>query len=674
VVKRREEHYLSDNQENESLEEQEKTMLKKLNEEAPDPKLRYFNSWFSKGVTFLAFLYAAFHVYTAVMPLPNLMQRSIHVGLGLVLAFLLYKTYQKKKDNRVPILDWIAILIAIVSALYIVFNYMDIMRNPSSSTPLALTLGFLLMFVILEGARRVMGIIFPVIAVVMLGYAFLGPYLPTFLAHRGVTFTQMIQQLYLSPLGYYGQVTGIIASVVGVFIVFGSILIVTGGGRTFMDIALLVAGRRTGGPAKVAVVSSSMFGLINGSAAANVAVTGNFSIPMMKKLGYKPSLAGAVEATASTGGQLVPPIMGAAAFVMAEIINTPYSEIVKAAIIPAMLFYLGVIMSVHFYSKKRDIKGLENESQIKSTREVLQLNKILHLFVPIVVFIYFIIRGYTPQSAGFWAIIVAVVLFLVFDQQPITERLQKLYKGFVNGGIGIILMAALGSTAQIIVSVLGQTGLGVRFSSMIANINDVHLIFGLIVAMVITIILGMGVPTVAAYVIAASVIGPPLVSAGLEPLTSHLFLFYFALISGITPPVCTSVYVAASVAKANWFRTSLWAMVIGLSGFIIPYMFIYGEGLLLKGSFLSIFTTVLTAVIGIVTLSAATMGYLIRENKVYETLILLIGSLLLIVPHILSSLVGLFLISAVLMMQFIKNKKNILGEEVKTIKSESSSG
>ncbi|OLO39263.1 hypothetical protein BTR23_09460 [Alkalihalophilus pseudofirmus] len=647
------------NQDLKKLEEQK--AIEKLNEEAPDPKQRQFQSWFGRVVMFLAFAYAMYHVVTALMPLPNLMQRSIHVGFGLILAFLLYKTHQKTKiGNRISIVDILAILIAILSTIYIVVNYLDIMRNPSSSTTLGLTLGFLLLLIILEGARRVMGMAFPIIAIIMLGYAFLGPHLPSFLAHRGVSFTQMFQQLYLSPLGYFGQVTGVIASVISVFIIFGSILIVTGGGRTFMDIALLIAGKRTGGPAKVAVVSSGMFGLINGSAAANVAVTGNFNIPMMKKLGYKPAFAGAVESTASNGGQLVPPIMGAAAFVMAEIINTPYSEIIKAAIIPAMLFYLGVLMSVHFYSKKKNIKGLQDSSEVQSAKEVLRFSKLIHLFGPIAAFLYFIVRGFTPQNAGFWAIAIAVILFLIFDKQSIVTKFGKLYKGFVNGGIGIIMMAILGSTAQIIVSVLGQTGLGVRFSSIIANINDVSLLFGLIVAMVIAIILGMGIPTVAAYVVAASVLGPPLVSAGLDPITAHLFLFYFALISGITPPVCTSVYVAAAIAKANWLRTSFWALLIGLSGFIIPYMFVYGNELLLNGTVGAILITTLTAMIGVVGLSAATMGYLIRDNKVYETIILAIGSLLLVIPHVALDLIGFLLISIIFVVQFIKNRKSVI--------------
>jgi TRAP transporter 4TM/12TM fusion protein len=659
------EEYMGNDKGENKLEEQAKNALEQLNEEAPDPNFRDFKAWFSKGITFLAFLYGLFHVYTAIMPFPNLIQRSIHLGFGLILAFLLYKVYSKEKGNRVPIVDWIAILIAICTAIYICYNYLFILKNPSFSTPLGITLGFLLLLIILEGARRAIGIVFPVIAVIMLAYAFLGPHLPAFMAHRGVTFTQMIQQLYLSPLGYYGQITGVISTVIGVFIVFGSILVATGGGRVFMDIALLVAGKRTGGPAQVAVVSSGMFGVVNGSAAANVAVTGTFTIPMMKKLGFKPAYAGGVEAVASTGGQLVPPVMGAAAFIMADMISTPYSVIAKTAIIPAILFYLGILMSVYFYSKKRNIKGIEDASQIKTAREVFQLNKILHLFIPLAAFIYFIFIGFTPQGAGFWAIITAIIVFFAVDKHSLKEKFNKIYKGFVNGGIGIIILAIIGGTAQIVVSVLGQTGLAVKFSSIIASVVEVHIIWGLMAAMVICIILGMGIPTVAAYVVAASVVAPALVSAGLDPLTAHLFLFYFSLMSGITPPVCTSAYVAGSIAKANWFNTALWAMLLGLSGFIVPYMFVFGEGLLLIGDALTILITVLTAAIGVSCLSAATMGYLMRENHVYESLILLIGSLLLIIPHILLSIIGLLLVSIVFVTQFIKNRKNIVVNGVK---------
>lgn len=628
------------------------TELEQLNEEADAPNQRPLTRALAKMTGFLAFVFALFHVYTALYPLPNMVQRSVHVSFGLVLAFMLYKTRKAERRSQVPWYDWAAIVVAILAALYIAVNYVDILRNPSESTWFSLTLGLLLMIVVLEGARRVIGLAFPLIGLAMLAYAFLGPHLPGMLAHRGVTFQQMFQQLYLSPLGFYGTVTGVIATVISVFIVFGSILLVTGGGKTFMDLALLLAGRRVGGPAKVAVVSSGMFGLVNGSAAANVAVTGNFTIPMMKKLGYKPAFAGAVEAVASTGGQLVPPIMGAAAFVMAELINTPYSAIMKAAIIPAFLYYLCALMSVHFWSKRYNLVGLPQSVIAASAGDVLTVRRLLPLIAPIVVLLVMILRGYTPQTAGFWAIVTSIGLFLATDSRAFSEKLAVLYKGLVNGGKGLIMMAVLGACSQIIVSVIGQTGLGVRFSSLISSMNEASLWIGLFVAMVIVLILGMGIPTVAAYVVSASVVAPPFITAGIDPLTVHLFLFYFALISAITPPVCTAIYVAAAIARTGWWETAMFSLKIGFSSFLVPYIFVYGDELLMRGGAGEVLLAIVTAAIGVIALSSAMMGFMLRMNRSYESILLFIGAVLMVIPGWLTDVIGFVLVVFVLGCQY----------------------
>lgn len=629
--------------------------------------------------------------------------------LALILGIIFKAT---KKKLPIPVFDICAMIFVVSASLFIILKQNFIANNPGDSSTALFIFGGILLLCILEAARRVMGIVFPLLALIFIIYGLFGPHFDGILGHRGLTSEQLIQELYISFRGYYGMVTSVTANVVGMFVVFGAILMVTGGGKTFMDLAMWIAGKRTGGPAKVAVVSSGMFGLVNGSAAANVAVTGSFTIPLMKKIGYKPHFAAAVEAVASTGGQLVPPIMGAAVFVMAELIDTPYSAIMKAAVIPAFLFYLSAMMCVHFRSKKRNLKGIDDENLIVRRKDVINLERLMPLFVPIAVLLYLIIDGYTPEAAAFWASILSIVFYFVFgsvkrvythkrliplgigilagggfslvmntsealltgfivtlilfaglDFNESKEKFVRLIYGFVDAGKGLIMIAVLAGCAQIIIVIIGQTGLGVKFSSLISSFNESSLFLGLLVSMVICIILGMGVPTVAAYVIAASVVGVPLTQAGIDPVSAHLFLFYYALLSGITPPICAAVFIAAALARTNWLKTAFDALRIALPSFLIPFLFIYGESLLMRGSVVEIFVSVITAIIGIVGLSAGTMGYFLRENKLWETPILIVASILAIVPNVITSMVGIVIIGAILLVQKFKGRDGIHAEE-----------
>lgn len=634
--------------------------------------------------------------------------------VSIIATFIWLFMFYKKKTLSIPLYDLIAIIFVIGATSFIALNFDYIANNPGTSTTPLIILGGILLLSILEAARRTLGMIFPLLAIIFIAYGLFGPYFDGIIGHRGLESKQLIEELYLSFRGFYGTVTGVTATVIGIFIVFGSVLMVTGGGRTFIDLATLIAGKQVGGPAKVAVLSSGMFGLVNGSAAANVAVTGNFTIPLMKKAGYKPQFAAAVEAVASTGGQLVPPVMGAVVFVMAEMIDTPYSAIMKAAIIPAFLFYVAALMSVHFQSKKMNIKPIEDPKMLVARKDVITFGRILPLFGPFSILLYLIVKGYSPETSAFWATVLAITLYFIFtkvryaynhkriipiligfitlfiasfifktqesiilgfiamilsflivDSKETKLKLKKLTKGMIDAGKGLVIISVLAGCAQIIIVIIGQTGLGVKFSSFINLMNESSLLLGLVVAMVISLILGMGIPTVAAYVIAASVVGVPLIQAGIDPLTAHLFLFYFALLSGITPPICSSVFVAAAIAKANWIKTAMYSLRIGLSAFIIPFMFVYGEQLLMKGSLFEIIFSTITAFIGVVALTAGTIGYFSKKNKVWETVLLIIGAIMSIAPNIMISILGILFITIIYLIQkyIRKEDKNELSTQ-----------
>jgi TRAP transporter 4TM/12TM fusion protein len=589
----------------------------------------------------IALLFSAFQLFTAYAgAFPDLIQRSIHVAFAIVLGFLMYSATSKSPRNRPSVVDIFSMALGLFVCVYAALNYDRIMMNPGISNRWDLVLGIIATVLVLEVTRRILNWILPAIAVLTILYAFLGPYLPDALAHRGFSVDYILETLYMSTSGLWGTVTGVSATVVAGFLIFGSILYYTGGGEIFVDLAKAVAGRSYGGPAKVSCISSALFGTISGSAVANVVVDGVFNIPLMKRLKYRPEFAAAVEAAASTGGQLVPPVMGAGAFIMAELTSSPYLKIAFAATIPALLYYVGVASSVHFEARKSGLERIPKEL-IPSFGSTLP--KSAPLFVPIALLIYLLVQGYDPTTSVFWATAASVGLYFVTARSLVRlkERLRNLLSALEAGGKAMILVASLCACAQIVIGMFNLAGLGIRISEAVIGLSAGSKFLGLFFTMIVCIILGMGLPTTAAYVLAASVTGPALIKLGLAPVAAHLFVFYFAIISAITPPVCAAVYAATAIAKSNWLPTGWLAVRMGLGGFMAPFMFAYCPPLLLVGPPLDIIWNSLVSGLGVMAMAGAVMGYFGGRCKWYESFFLAVGALFLMKPGLVTDIIGL---------------------------------
>ncbi len=589
----------------------------------------------------IAVLFSAFQLFTAYAgAFPDLIQRSIHMAFAIVLGFLMYAATGRSPRKRPSAVDVFSMVLGLIVCVYAASNYDRIMMNPGISNRWDLVLGIVATGLVLEATRRILNWILPAIAVLTILYAYFGPYFPDALAHRGFSVDYILETLYMSTSGLWGTVTGVSATVVAGFLIFGSILYYTGGGEIFVDLAKAIAGRSYGGPAKVSCISSALFGTISGSAVANVVVDGVFNIPLMKRLKYRPEFAAAVEASASTGGQLVPPVMGAGAFIMAELTSTPYLKIALAASIPALLYYIGVASSVHFEARKSGLERIPREL-IPSIGRTLP--KSAPLFVPIALLIYLLVQGYDPTTSVFWATVAAVGLYIATARSRVqlNERLRNLVSALESGGKAMILVASLCACAQIVIGMFNLAGLGIRISEAVIGLSAGSKFLGLFFTMIVCIILGMGLPTTAAYVLAASVTGPALIKLGLSPVAAHLFVFYFAIISAITPPVCAAVFAATAIAKSNWLPTGWLAVRMGLGGFMAPFMFAYCPPLLLVGSALDIFWNSLVSGLGVMAMAGAVMGYFGGRSRWYESFLLAAGALFLMKPGLITDLVGL---------------------------------
>lgn len=619
---------------------------------------RDLGGWVKLMAGVIALAYTLFHIYTAGFGnLPNLMQRSIHVGFALVLTFLLF-SFRGRGGKRVSPMDWLFAVLTVVSTIWVIVNYDRFMQRLALET-VDFVLGAITILLVMEAARRLIGMVFALLAAFFLVYAYFGPYIPMPFAHRGFGLNVIVNHLYTTDLGLWGVTTAVSANIVAIFIIFGTVLFFAGGGLAFMNIALILAGRTVGGPAKVATIASALFGTISGSAAANVAVTGSFTIPMMKRLNYDKNFAAGVEATASTGGQLMPPIMGAAAFIMAELLAVPYVTVMTAALVPALLMYGGLFLGVHFGSKKRGYARLADE-EIPDWRKVLAPRQLLPLIGPIAVLLYYLFSGSSPQRAGFAATITAIVLFIFqdLDLAAYRVRARSMLKALESAGYALIMIAALAATAQIVIGIIGLTGVGVRFTTILISASGGNLLPALLITMSVALVLGMGMPTTGAYLLAASVLAPALVRMGVEPLQSHMFVFYFAIISAITPPVCAAVFVASGIAQSDWLKSSFAAVRLGIVAFIIPYMFVYSPALMLEGDPLWIAMAIVSASIGVTALAGGMMGYFIDRNNIAETVGLVAASLLLIKPGSLTDLIGLGLLAVICALQYLRVRRH----------------
>lgn len=613
-----------------------------------------FPGLIAKIIAGIAMAMSAYHLYTGAFGSPEaLLHRSIHLMFGLTLVFM---TYPFSKGHPRRWLDFILLGLSLTSIFYLFGNYDYFVSRYPYVHPLSkadFALGIILTLIILEAARRSIGLAMPVTAIVFIVYAYVGPHMPGLLRHAGADTATIIDQLYMTTEGIFGIPLGVSATYVILFVIFGAFLERSGGGQFFMELAAATTGKSRGGPGKIAVVSSSLFGTISGSAVANVMVTGQFTIPMMKRTGFQPHFAGAVEATASTGGQIMPPVMGAAAFVMAEFTGLPYITVCKHALIPAILYYISVFMAIHFEAIRTNLKGMAEEAPRLA---VVLLGK-GHLLLPVAVIIYLMFAGYTPMYACIFAIL-SVILLANFKRQT-RMGIVKIMEALEEGAKGTLSVAVACACAGIIIGVINLTGLGLKFTSFVLFLAGESLAPALLFTMGAGIILGMGLPTTAAYIVMAALLVPALVKLGIPTIAAHMFAFYYAIISAITPPVALAVYAGAGLAGSNMWKTGLAAVRIGAPGFIVPFMFAYAPSLLFIGSPWMILISFITATVGVVMLAGGMIGWFFRETNLYERLFLLTGAIFLIKPGIYTDLIGLILLGTVIASQKIRQKREV---------------
>lgn len=533
---------------------------------------------------------------------------GIHVGTTTAIVFLIIgATSRRKEDDDVALIDVVLALLALVCAAYFAFQGARVAERIEGVDPVYLldqVFGVILIGLVLEACRRVAGLVLALVALIFIAYVFLGPYLPGGLSHRGMSFMRFIDLQVLSTQAIFGTPISASAHMVFYFVLVGAFLERSGAGKLFVDLAYCVTGRAWGGAAKASVVSSGLFGTVSGSAVANVLVDGIITIPLMKRTGFKSTFAGAIEATASTGGQLAPPVMGAAAFILADIVGVSYSSVALAAIVPAVLYYMSLYVLVDSHSR---LHGLGPNNVLPITESIAGFKQRWHILLPLGLMIYLLMSHYSLRMVG--AVTLVAIVLLSWSRASTRMKASDIYRATVSGARGAAEVAIPSAAAGIIVGVLVQTGMALHLERWLLDAAGNSLMLSLVGAMFLTLIFGMGMPTAAAYLVAAILVGPALQHLGVPALAAHLFIFYFAVLSMVTPPVALAAYAAAGISGASLWTTGLIAFLIAIPGFLIPFAFVFDPGLLLQGEPLAIVKSVATGLVAVAAASAATGGY-----------------------------------------------------------------
>lgn len=596
----------------------------------------------------IAVAFALFHLYTAAFGVfPPTLQRAPHVGFALLLTFLLYPCSIKALSNRIPWYDYILAGLSVVAVGYHLFFYRELIARAGAFTEVDMIVSLIAIGLVLEATRRLSGPIIVGLALVFLLYGYFGDMIPGLLGHRGFSILRLATHSWISAEGILGVPIQVSSQFIFLFILFATFLKKTRIGNWLTDLAVGLFGHATGGPAKAAVVASATQGTISGSSVANTVGTGAITIPLMKSIGYRPSFAGAVEAAASTGGQLMPPIMGAAAFIMSEFTGIPYWSIVLSAIIPALLYFTGVFSTVHFEAKRTGLTGLPRE-QLPDWWALLKAK--WFLAAPLVVIVYLLAAGYTPMRAAFFAILatIAVSFILAETRMRWWDLVRTLEDGARNALSVVIVCAAAG----IIIGVITLTGLGVKLAGAIVSLAGGNLYLIMVFTMIASILLGMGIPTTAKYVIMATVAAPALTQVGVPLIAAHLFVFYFAIVADITPPVCLAAYAGAGIAQAEPMQTGFEAFKLGIAAYLVPFFFVLSPVLVLVDvTPLALIRSVSSAVVGLMAIGGATTGFLVTDGKWWERLLLLAGGIILVEPAGNTDAIGLLAVVAVWLLQ-----------------------
>lgn len=619
-----------------------------------ESRTREFNGTMKCIVSFIAILFALFQLYTAIFGVIDAhLQRAVHLGFALCLVYLLFPGKKSWSHTSIHPVDAVLAVLGAAAPAYIVVEYSELVLRAGMATTADLVFGSLGVLLVLEATRRVVGIPMVLVATLFLAYAFLGPYMPDLLAHRGLGAEELVGHLFFTTEGIFGIPLGVSATFIYLFILFGVYLEITGLGKFFIDIANALAGWASGGPAKVAVISSGLMGTVSGSSVANVAGTGCFTIPMMKKLGYHKNFAGAVEAASSTGGQLMPPVMGAAAFLMAEFVGVPYIDIVGAAAIPALLYFTGIWLGVHFEAKKNNLKGIPR-NELPSAWGLLKEKG--HLAIPLVVIVYLLVAGYTPMRAALVAIALSIIASALRKSTRVS--LKELFWGLEKGSKGVLGIVVACASAGIIIGVVTKTGVGLKLASALLELSGGMLLPTMFFTMLTSIVLGMGVPTTANYVITSTIAAPALLQLGIPVLAAHMFVFYFGIIADITPPVALAAFAGAAISGGKPLKTAVNASKLAVAAFLIPYIFVYSPVLLLiDATPFALGMAVCTALVGMIGLSASLIGYLIAPTSILECVLLFAGGILLVDPGTFTDMLGIGILAIVFVIQYMKKKR-----------------
>ena len=654
----------------------------KLEEEYdPEMQMRPMKAPATWVVGVLLFLLSCFHYYTAGFGLlRESTHRGIHLAFVLGLIFLVFGVRKKvvaadrMAIGGIPLYDWLLALVSAVTCMYVPYVFNDLAFRVGDPLPIDVVFGSLMIVFTLEATRRSMGIALPLIAIGFMLYALYGQFAPGVLVHPGASWKGLVNHLYLTSQGIYGIAVGVVATYVFHFVLFGVLANRIGAGQLFIDLASCIAGRYAGGPAKVSVFSSALFGMISGSSIANTVTTGALTIPAMKRIGYRPHFAAAVEATSSTGGQITPPIMGAAAFIMIEFLEMPYRQILLAAAVPALMHYLGIFTMVHLEAKRLGLRGLRADEM---PRLLQVLREGWSTLIPLILLIAIIASGRTPYMAAFWGISACIVVGFINPRNRLT--IQDLYNCFVLGAKYALAVGASAASVGIIVGVVSLTGMGFKVSFMVTSASQqlaevlvplvpFHLVtlpgatlfLTLIFTAIACILLGAGIPTTATYIVLVSIAAPALGLLGVAPLVAHFFVFYYGVLADITPPVALAAYAGAGIAGANPFKAGNTAFRLASAKALVPFVFLYSPAMLIVTdgfTWPAFLMTVVGCALGIVLIGAALTGFFISHMRWFDRVLTFVAALLLVTPGYKSGLLGLALMAPVLVIQLISRLK-----------------
>jgi len=635
--------------------EEHQEMLAQLDKESANTQIG--NSFVSNLFYLVCIAVTGYHLYTVIyFPPPTLINRSLHVGMILIMCFFMYPAYGKGGKNRtVPWYDYIWMALAASVPIYMMTNFEGVIARSLIPNTADMVFATILIVVTLEGARRAGGWALPILCSAFLAYGLWGRSLPAgMFRHRGYTWATLSNHLFSNTEGIFGTSVQVAASFIFMFILFGAVMNKSGMGKFFTDLALSLAGHTKGGPAKVVVIASALLSSVNGSAIANVVTTGPFTIPLMKKIGYSKEFAGAVESSASVGGQILPPVMGAAAFIMAETTGIPYSDIIGYALLPALLFYLGVFVQVQLRASKDNLVGIPRD-KLPKTKDVMRERG--HLLIPIFLLVYLLMgTTFTVTRSAFYTICATIVIAQL--RKTTRMSIKDIFDACADGAKQTAPVAAACAAVGIVVGVISITGFGLSMINAILSIGGQSMILTLIFTMVACLILGLGVPSIPAYIITASIAAPALVQLGVPLISAHLFVFYFAMFANITPPVGLVAMAASGIAGSNPMTTGVQALKLSLAGFVIPFMFVYSTQLLLQDvTFLEGLQAAVMASLGVFLLGVSVEGYLFQRVNVLLRLVAFGAALLLIAPYTVADLAGLVLLAFIVAFQYSKMKQ-----------------